>query len=99
MGWYRLGVDIGGTFTDFALFDEQKRVISVLKISSTSEKPADAVFNGIQTLAVKRGVSSADIKSFIHGTTLAVNTIIQRTGARAALLVTEGFRDILNIGR
>jgi N-methylhydantoinase A len=99
MSSYRLGVDIGGTFTDFALFDESKRIISVLKISSTVTRPAEAVFSGVRALEADRGVAASTIQSFIHGTTLAVNTIIQRNGARVALLVTQGFRDILNIGR
>ena len=96
---YRLGIDIGGTFTDFSLLDETSGELRVLKTASVPRKPATAVFDGIRRLTVEGAVRPADITYFIHGTTLAVNTVIERNGAHSALLLTEGFRDMLNIGR
>jgi N-methylhydantoinase A len=99
MPTYRLGIDIGGTFTDFSLLDETTGALHVLKTASVPHKPALAVFDGLARLAADRHVQAADVAYFIHGTTLAVNTIIERTGAQTAVLVTRGFRDILSIGR
>jgi N-methylhydantoinase A len=95
----RLGVDIGGTFTDLALLDETTGAILALKVPSTPERPSGSVFAGIEELQRRHGISPAAIRAFVHGTTLAVNTIIERKGARAALFITKGFRDVLNIGR
>ena len=99
MSRLRLGVDIGGTFTDFALLDETSGALTVLKLPSTPERPSASVFTGVETLAREHGIDPTAIGAFVHGTTLAVNTIIERKGARAALFITEGFRDVLNIGR
>lgn len=99
MGTYRLGIDIGGTFTDFSLLEEETGRIEVLKTPSVPDRPEQAILNGLERLFVEHGIRPAEIRYFIHGTTLAVNTIIQRVGARTALLVTAGFRDVLNIGR
>lgn len=96
---YRLGIDIGGTFTDFSLLDESTGRVRVLKTQSVATRPEEAIFDGIRQLLAERGVEPERIRYFIHGTTLAVNTIIQRRGHVSALLVTRGFRDILNIGR
>jgi len=95
----RLGVDIGGTFTDLALLDESTGAILALKVPSSPERPSASVFEGIEELRRRHGVSPREIRAFVHGTTLAVNTIIERKGARAALFITRGFRDVLNIGR
>ncbi len=99
MASYRMGIDIGGTFTDFSLLDEASGRILVLKMPSNPAEPEAAVFDGIGRLFAEYDVRPEEIGYFIHGTTLAVNTVIQRSGARTAFLVTEGFRDILNIGR
>jgi N-methylhydantoinase A len=99
MSSYRLGIDIGGTFTDFSLLNEGTGEITVLKTPSVPAKPEEAIFEGIRQLLAAGGIAPAGIAYHIHGTTLAVNTIIQRRGARSALLVTSGFRDVLNIGR
>ena len=98
-GGKRLGVDIGGTFTDFALLDEASGALTVLKIPSTPTRPSDSVVAGVEDLRRRHGLDTASVGAFVHGTTLAVNTIIERKGARAALLITRGFRDVLNIGR
>jgi N-methylhydantoinase A len=99
MASYRLGIDIGGTFTDFSLLDESSGRIAVLKTPSVPAKPEQAIFDGLNQLFAAYDLRPSDITYFIHGTTLAVNTIIQRRGARTGFLVTKGFRDILNIGR
>ena len=86
-----LGVDIGGTFTDFALISEGQ--VRVFKTSSTPDDPSRAVITGLEELGVP---PDADIS---HGSTVATNALLERKGARTALLVTEGFEDMLEIGR
>ena len=97
MGQLRLGVDIGGTFTDLLLADDSG-VIMTLKTPSVPRAPEQAVLNGLDDL-VQKGINLKDINVFIHGTTLAVNTLIERKGCKTALLVTRGFRDILEMRR
>ncbi len=99
MDTYRLGIDIGGTFTDFSLLEERTGTISVFKTPSDPAHPEVAVLSATQRILAERGLSPKQIRYFVHGTTLAVNTIIQRTGSSTALLVTKGFRDLLNIAR
>src|SRR5579864_5517451 len=95
---YRLGIDIGGTFTDVMVADEAGAVVTTLKTPSVPASPEAAVFQALEDLAAA-GVASEDIALFVHGTTLAVNTLIERSGARTGLLVTRGFQDILEIRR
>jgi N-methylhydantoinase A len=95
----RLGADVGGTFTDFVLVDEAGERVLNFKTPSTPADPARAILQGIEQLVDLHDVEAADIGYFVHGTTLGVNTLIQRTGAVTGLLVTKGFRDILEIGR
>ncbi|WP_273846751.1 hydantoinase/oxoprolinase family protein [Rubrobacter calidifluminis] len=90
----RLAVDIGGTFTDVCLFDEEKKSIRVGKVSSTKDT-IDAVFEGIKEV----GVSLAELEFFSHGTTVATNALIQRNFPRAAMITTKGFRDVIEIRR
>jgi len=99
MGRYWLGIDIGGTFTDFTLYDTATGGISGLKVASTPPDFAAAVAEGLDTLARDHAIDLAEIDVVVHGTTIAVNTLIQRTGARLGLLVTDGFRDMLEIQR
>ena len=99
MGRYWLGIDIGGTFTDFTLYDTETHRITGLKVASTPPHFARAVEDGLDRLVGEHGVDPGAIDVVVHGTTIAVNTLIQRTGARLGLLVTEGFRDILEIQR
>jgi N-methylhydantoinase A len=96
---YRLGVDIGGTFTDLVIQSETGR-IHTLKVPSTPDDPSQAVLNAIGLAAGEGiGVTLSDVSQFIHSTTIASNTILQANGARTGLLVTEGFRDLLDIRR
>jgi N-methylhydantoinase A len=96
---YWLGIDIGGTFTDFALFDTATGELVGLKIPSTPSEFAGAVRLGLKRLADEHDVDLRELGIIVHGTTIAVNTLIQRTGARLGLLVTEGFRDVLELQR
>ncbi|MCW3790492.1 hydantoinase/oxoprolinase family protein [Paenibacillus sp. LS1] len=95
---YRLGIDIGGTFTDALVMDHQGKVIAALKTPSIAAAPEQAIFNALDQLKAS-GVNIREIDLFVHGTTLGVNTLIERNGAVTGLLVTKGFRDILEIRR
>jgi N-methylhydantoinase A len=95
----RLGVDVGGTFTDLVLFDAATNRIHFTKTSSTPANQAQGVEDGINKVAGLAGLTPADIAFFVHGTTVATNALLERKGVRCALLVTEGFRDILQIAR
>jgi hypothetical protein len=94
-GGLRLAADIGGTFTDIAAFDETTGALTFGKALST---PAHLV-EGISAGVVKAGSDYRSAALFLHGSTIAINTMLERTGAHTALLVTEGFRDIYEIGR
>jgi len=95
----RLGVDVGGTFTDLVLFDAVSNQIHFTKTSSTPENQAQGVEDGITKVVGQAGLAPADIEFFVHGTTVATNALLERKGVRCALLTTEGFRDVLQIGR
>jgi N-methylhydantoinase A len=96
---YRLGADIGGTFTDFVLLEEGSGALSMLKLRSDPDSPATAVVEGAREVASRVGIGLDAIDYFSHGTTIALNTVIQRNGAPTGLLVTAGFRDILELQR
>ena len=98
-GGSRIGVDIGGTFTDLVLVDEATGAVSVGKLLTTPKEPAQAVEQGVMTLLHEAGRGPASVAALIHGTTLATNALIERKGARTGLLTTAGFRDALEIGR
>ncbi|MCY4496219.1 MAG: hydantoinase/oxoprolinase family protein [Rhodospirillaceae bacterium] len=91
---YRIGVDIGGTFTDFALFDEAKRAMTIHKRLTTPADPSTAVLEGIATLLGDHRVAVSDVDAVVHGTTLVTNAVIERRGAATGMLATEGFMDI-----
>ena len=92
----RLAIDIGGTFTDIVL--EQDGELNTSKVLTTPAAPEDGVLNGIEQVLAKAGTASGDIGMLLHGTTLATNAIIERKGANVALITTDGFRDVLEIG-
>ncbi len=87
-----LGVDIGGTFTDFVLFNGKE--LKVHKVISTPHNPAEAIFDGIRSLEVAK-----EKISIVHGSTVATNTLLERKGAKVALITTKGYKDVLEIGR
>jgi len=92
----RLAIDIGGTFTDLALEHAGRRVTA--KVLTTPAAPEAGVMEGVRTILAASGVSAGDVALVIHGTTLATNAVIERKGARTALLTTQGFRDVLAMG-
>jgi len=95
---YRLGVDIGGTFTDLALVDPRGGV-RFGKVLTTPDDPLRGLLEGLATLLAEAGVPAADLAHVVHGTTLITNAVVEGKGARTALLTTEGFEDLLEIGR
>jgi N-methylhydantoinase A len=98
---YRFGVDVGGTFTDLVIQNGETGHIQTVKVPSTPHDPSEAVLNAIRTAADPDGfaIDLAAVSQLIHSTTVASNTILQGVGARTGLLVTEGFRDLLEIRR
>lgn len=97
--WYRLGCDIGGTFTDFVLLNDQTGEIQTGKCLTTPLDPSDAVEEGIRALEATTADFVGSLDELIHGTTLVINSIIERKGAKTGLITTKGFRDVLEIGR
>lgn len=93
---WRLGVDIGGTFTDVALEGPDGRFIA--KVLTTPNAPEAGVLTAIGQAITQAGLAPADLSAIIHGTTLATNALIERKGARTALITTQGFRDVLHLG-
>ena len=95
----RIGVDIGGTFTDLVWVDEATGSARVGKLLTTPKDPSQAVEEGVVSLLHEAGAAAATVRALIHGTTLATNALIERKGARVGLLATAGFRDAVEIGR
>lgn len=98
MSWM-VGVDVGGTFTDFYAFENTTGQIARHKRPSTPDDPGRAIVEGLMELCSEQGISLAEVMRLEHGTTVGTNALIQRKGARVALITTEGFRDLLDIGR
>lgn len=95
----RIGIDVGGTFTDFVLSNPNDGSLTYYKEPSTPDDPSRALIEGLQSLLTKAGMTSADVGTLMHGTTIGLNAIIQRRGATIALVVSKGYRDILEIAR
>jgi N-methylhydantoinase A len=91
----RIGVDIGGTFTDVALEIGERRLTT--KILTTPRAPEEGVLTALRAVIAEAGIAPADVGLIIHGTTLATNALIERKGAKTALVTTEGFRDVVEI--
>jgi N-methylhydantoinase A len=98
LGW-RVGVDSGGTFTDVCLFEEDSGRIEVWKVPSTPDDPSRAIAAGVEEGMARQGRPPSDVAYFGHGTTVATNALIQHRGVRTGLVTTDGFRDLLEIGR
>jgi len=96
---YRLGVDVGGTFTDLFLVDERSGKVYTAKVPSTPADQSIGVLNGIERVCEKAGVSAKAIDHVMHGTTVATNTVLTGTGARCGLVTTKGYRQVLQIAR
>src|SRR5277367_2082366 len=98
MAW-RVGVDYGGTFTDVCLFDEDTGRGEVWKVASTPDDPSRGIVQGFRESVSRVDCPAADVGYFGHGTTVATNALIQHRGVKTGLITTEGFRDLLEIGR
>ncbi len=96
---YRVGVDIGGTFTDVVLLDPASQKLQFAKVSSTPSDPSRGFFAGVEKALAQNGRDPHRVGSILHGSTVATNAVLERKGSRMGLLVTQGFRDILEIGR
>ena len=96
---YRVGVDIGGTFTDFCIFHEETGSLKTLKVLSRPDLPGAEVTKGLETISKDYNIPSSLITYFTHGTTVGVNTVIQRNGVRLCLFTTENFEDVLEVAR
>jgi len=94
---YRLGVDIGGTFTDFAVIDETSGRVAIHKQLTTPHEPSLSVLEGCRTLLSSEGIAIEEVEAIVHGTTLVTNAVIERKGAVIGALVTEGFKDVFDI--
>ena len=95
---FRIGVDIGGTFTDLVMVDAQGQLRNE-KVLTTPHDPSVGVLTGLELILDNNGVQASDVQNVIHGTTLVANALIERKGVRTALITTLGFRDVLQIGR
>jgi len=99
VGRYRLGIDIGGTFTDFSLLDEVTGELTSFKLPTVPGDPGRGVLEGVRAFVTDRGLDPGALDYLVHGTTIAINTVIQRNGAVLGLLVSAGFGDVLEIQR
>ncbi len=92
---YRLGIDVGGTFTDFAMWDGGKGIVRLIKVPSTPQNQAAGIHHGIKEL----GCPLEEMERIVHGTTVGTNAILQGGGAKVGLMTTKGFKDLIEIGR
>ena len=95
----RLGVDVGGTFTDLLVVDEERGEVAVEKVPTTVGDPAAGVLSGARRVIGAAGLQPSEIDDFLHGTTIATNGLLEHDGARTGMITTEGFRDILHTAR
>ena len=96
---YRLGVDVGGTFTDFLLINESDGSTHTAKVPSTPEDSSVGVLNGVARICDQSGVNPKDIKLVMHGTTVATNAVLTGNGAKVGLLTTQGYESVLQVAR
>ncbi|MNR69539.1 Acetophenone carboxylase gamma subunit [compost metagenome] len=96
---WRIGVDSGGTFTDVCLFEENTGEVKIWKVSSTPDDPSRGITQGVEEGIREVGTTAADVAFLGHGTTVATNALIQGRGVETGLITTDGFRDLLEIGR
>ena len=96
---YRLGVDVGGTFTDLLLFDQTSGKFWRHKTPSTPHDSSEGILNGVTAICEKAGISPSDVEFFLHGTTVATNAVLEGKGARVGLITTQGYRQVMQIAR
>ena len=98
MTWH-IGVDIGGTFIDFCALNSDTQAIHTIKVLTTPESPGAELRQGLSLLEATHQVTPSETIRFVHGTTVGINTIIQKKGAKLALITNAGFEDVLELGR
>lgn len=96
---WKIGVDIGGTFMDFCALETRSGRVASLKVLTTPDDPGAELLTGLRLLAEREGLDPAQVSRFVHGTTVGINTIIQRKGARLALVTNAGFEDVIELAR
>ncbi len=96
---YRLGVDVGGTFTDLLLFDTSSSAFWRHKTPSTPHDSSEGILNGVTAICEKAGITPGEVEFFLHGTTVATNAVLEGKGSRVGLVTTEGYRHIMQIAR
>lgn len=96
---YKIGVDVGGTFTDVCMFNQDTGEVNVYKLPSTPWDPSEAIGNGVKEILELHGVSPAAVSNLVHGTTVATNATLERKGAKTAIITTKGFRDLIELAR
>src|SRR5690348_13307516 len=96
---YRLGVDVGGTFTDLFLVEDSDHRQWRVKTPSTPSDPSQGVLTGVARICEAAGISPADLGNVVHGTTVATNAVLESKGARVGLITTQGFGQILHLAR
>jgi N-methylhydantoinase A len=96
---YRLGVDVGGTFTDLFLVDDDRAQQWRVKTPSTPRDPSDGVLTGVERICAEAGIAPGDLRNLVHGTTVATNAVLEGKGARVGLVTTRGFGQILHLAR
>ena len=96
---YRLAIDVGGTFTDFAVIDDESGVVRFGKVLSTPDDPSVGSIEGASQALNRNNISPESVGDVIHATTVATNAVLERRGANTGLITTKGFRDTLEIGR
>jgi N-methylhydantoinase A len=96
---YRLGVDVGGTFTDLLLFDQTSGNFWRHKTPSTPHDSSEGILNGVTAICTKAGITPSDVEFFLHGTTVATNAVLEGKGARVGLITTQGYRQVMQIAR
>ena len=92
---YRIGFDVGGTFTDFTMLHESTGAVHYFKVPSTPHDPSEAIGMGLAHLVRAFELDPSSVRHLGHGTTVATNLVIERKGARTGLITTRGFRDVL----
>jgi N-methylhydantoinase A len=96
---YRLGVDVGGTFTDLLLINEVNGQTHTAKVPSTPEDPSIGVLNGIDRICRESGIDAKEISRVMHGTTVATNAVLTGKGAKVGLVTTKGYKQVLQVAR
>ncbi len=95
----RMGIDVGGTFTDLLLFDDNTGALHLLKTPSTPHDQSIGILTGVERLIAQSGIAAADIKTVLHGTTVSTNIVLEEKGAKVGPLVTENFEQVLHMAR